>query len=295
MDGLLVIDKAAGWTSHDVVARLRRICQQKRIGHTGTLDPDATGILIVCLGFATRLIEYSAGYPKRYVAQLRLGVETDSQDASGAVVARADASHIQEPDLAAVLRNFTGDIEQVPPMVSAVHHKGQRLYEIARRGETVEREPRGVTIYSLEARNFTPGLEPCATLEVACSSGTYIRTLCHDIGGALGVGGHMEALRRTAIGPFVDGLSLEQVEEAAQEGRFNEILLPPEALLPPEWPRIDGTADEVDHVDHGRPIPAADEGDRAAFFSGGMLRAVLKRDGGEWRPEKVRARKNEDR
>ncbi len=205
INGVLNIDKAPGMTSHDVVSRVRRIAGQKRVGHAGTLDPDATGVLLVCLGHATRLADLLAAQGKTYRAVLALGATTTTEDASGDVIATADASHITEEAFTALLPEFTGEILQVPPMVSAVHHDGKRLYELARKGITVEREARPVTIDAISLIDFTPGPAATATLDVACGKGTYIRTLCADLGDALGVGGHMSALRRTSVGVFHAG------------------------------------------------------------------------------------------
>jgi tRNA pseudouridine55 synthase len=289
LDGFLVIDKPSGWTSHDVVARVRRLAGQKRVGHSGTLDPDATGVLLVCLGHATRLIEYTGDYHKVYHARLALGTVTDSQDASGAVIRRVDASNVTMSALEAVLPRFTGAIEQIPPMVSAVHHGGERLYEIARRGETVERAPRPVTVYSLAASDFAPGEVARATLDIDCSGGTYIRTICHDIGEALGVGGHMETLRRTRVGPFsaTDALSLDALAEAAGEGALAGLVQPMGDLVPPEWPRVDGSGDLAASILQGRAIPAAGDDAWAVFHAGGRMAAILRRDEDVWRPVKV--------
>ena len=202
MNGVLNIDKPAGMTSHDVVARVRRLARQKRVGHAGTLDPDATGVLLVCLGQATRLSDLLADEGKEYQAVLALGRTTTTEDASGDTVTETDASQVTEEHLRERLPCFTGLIQQVPPMVSAVHHQGQRLYELARQGVTVERAARPVQIDALTLRDFAPGPRPTATLDVVCGKGTYIRTLCADIGAALGVGGHMAALRRTRVGAF---------------------------------------------------------------------------------------------
>ena len=202
MNGVLNIDKPAGMTSHDVVARVRRLAHQKRVGHAGTLDPDATGVLLVCLGQATRLSDLLADEGKEYQAVLALGRTTTTEDASGDTLTEADASHITEADLRELLPRFTGFIEQVPPMVSAVHHQGQRLYELARQGVTVERMARPVQIDALTLQDFAPGARPTATIDIVCGKGTYIRTLCADLGAALGVGGHMARLRRTRVGSF---------------------------------------------------------------------------------------------
>jgi len=202
MNGILNIDKPAGMTSHDVVGRIRRVAHLKRVGHAGTLDPDATGVLLVCLGPATRLADYLAAEGKAYRATLALGATTTTEDASGEVLERVDARAITEADLAGLLPQFTGEILQIPPMVSALHHEGKRLYELARQGITVERAARTITIDSIRLSDFMPGAAASATLEVVCGKGTYIRTLCADLGAALGVGGHMAALRRTRIGAF---------------------------------------------------------------------------------------------
>ncbi|HEY3329703.1 MAG TPA: tRNA pseudouridine(55) synthase TruB [Capsulimonadaceae bacterium] len=217
INGVLNIDKAPGMTSHDVVAKVRRIAGQKKVGHAGTLDPDATGVLIVCLGHATRLADLLADRGKTYRAVLCLGVTTTTEDGSGAVIDETNASHITKEALMAAIPAFIGDIMQIPPMVSAVHHEGKRLYDLARQGITVEREARKIKIASIDLIDFTPGARPTATLDVATGKGAYIRTLCADIGAALGVGGHMAALRRTSVGVFGAGdassVTLEQLAE----------------------------------------------------------------------------------
>ena len=202
MDGILSVDKPAGPTSHDIVARIRRITGVKRVGHAGTLDPMATGVLIVCLGDARRIVEYLADWRKSYRATAILGVETDTEDASGEVVGGSDCSRVARSDVDAVIPRFVGRIMQVPPMVSAVHHEGRRLYDLAREGRTVERSPRPVEVLSINIVSFEPGERACLVLDVVCSGGTYIRTLCMDIGRALGCGAHMSSLVRTAVGPF---------------------------------------------------------------------------------------------
>lgn len=184
-NGILIIDKPAGWTSHDVVAKLRGILHEKRIGHAGTLDPMATGVLPVFVGRATRAVEFAAEREKEYLAGLRLGLTTDTQDTTGTVTATHPVT-AGRADLEAVLPQFTGDILQIPPMYSAIKRQGQKLYELARRGQEVERDPRPVTIHALEILDQPSPTE--YTLRVACSKGTYVRTLCHDIGQALGCG-----------------------------------------------------------------------------------------------------------
>ncbi len=210
---LVAVDKPAGWTSHDVVARLRRIFGQRRVGHAGTLDPDATGLLLVGLGRVTRLLRFLQESPKEYRARVMFGVATDTLDASGAVLERTEMP-LTRAQLERAAEAFTGTIEQVPPMVSALKVKGRRLYELARAGEEVERKPRDVRIDELEIEEFAGGEYPEATLRVACSSGTYIRSLAADLGTALGGCAHLVALRRLRIGSFTvdEAHSLEAIE-----------------------------------------------------------------------------------
>lgn len=254
MNGVLNIDKPAGMTSHDVVGRIRRLAHLKRVGHAGTLDPDATGVLLVCLGQATRLADYLAAEGKEYRATLALGMTTMTEDASGEMLTRADASHVTEQDLNRILPRFVGDIAQTPPMVSAVHHEGRRLYQLAREGITVERAARTIHIDSIALINFTPGESATATLEVTCGKGTYIRTLCADLGAALGVGGHMASLRRTRVGAF-------SVEAAAPLADLTEESLPDllasssDALGQMPAHHVTDEA-EMDAVRHGRALPS---------------------------------------
>ena len=196
--GILNIDKPAGITSHDVIGRVRRAARMRRVGHAGTLDPLATGVLLVCLGRATRLVEYLTGQPKTYEAVIRMGQTTDTYDAEGTITAERPIT-FTEADLAQALTQFRGDIEQVPPMYSAIKRDGQPLYKLARQGKEVERPSRPVTIYNLDILNWQP---PLLSLRITCSKGTYIRSLAHDLGEALGCGGHIVALRRTAVGDF---------------------------------------------------------------------------------------------
>ena len=217
MDGVLVCDKPAGMTSHDVVARVRRLAGQRRVGHGGTLDPPATGVLVLALGRATRLLPFLPTEPKRYLAEIAFGAETDTLDAAGEVTATADAGMVDEAGLRAALTGFLGPQEQVPPMVSAIKVAGERLYAKARRGEQVERAPRPIVIHALELLDFTPGTGPRATVAVACSGGTYVRSLAADLGRALGTLAHLASLRRTAVGRFTerDAHTLEELEELA--------------------------------------------------------------------------------
>ena len=210
--GILIIDKPAGWTSMDVCAKLRGILQERRIGHGGTLDPMATGVLPVFVGNATKAVEFADKSDKEYIAGLRLGLTTNTQDTTGETLETRPAN-IGREELEAVLPRFTGPIEQIPPMYSAVKIGGKKLYELARKGQEVERRPRPVTIHALEVLEQTGEAE--YLLRVRCSKGTYVRTLCHDIGQTLGCGGCMSSLRRTmAAGfPLEDAVTLEQVRE----------------------------------------------------------------------------------
>ena len=225
MSGILLVDKPAGWTSHDVVGRLRRITGQRRIGHSGTLDPMATGLLVVFLGRATRAVEFAEGHDKAYTALLRPGVVTDTLDTTGNVL-ETSPERPERAALEAALEAFRGEIEQLPPMYSAIKLGGKKLYEIARAGGEVERKPRLVTIYKLECMGEREG---DFILEVECSKGTYIRTLCDDIGRALGCGACMSGLRRTRAGGFdvKDALTLEEIERRGAEN----CLLPVDALF----------------------------------------------------------------
>lgn len=201
-DGLVVVDKAAGWTSHDVVARCRRVFAQRRVGHAGTLDPPATGVLLVGLGRATRLLRFLADLPKSYVAEVVLGVSTSTLDSHGEVTGRWDMRGVSVDDVRSAAERFIGPIDQVPPMVSAVKVGGRRLYDLARAGAEVEREPRRVVVHRLEV---DAGDEPAVVrLSVECSSGTYVRSLAADIGASLGGGAHLRSLRRTAVGHFTE-------------------------------------------------------------------------------------------
>ena len=209
--GIIIINKPAGWTSMDVCAKLRGIFHEKRVGHAGTLDPMATGVLPVFVGQATKAVSFAESGEKEYLARLRLGLTTDTQDTTGTVLSELPVT-VTEEDLRAVLPRFTGEIKQIPPMYSAVKVRGRKLYELARKGAEVERKPRAVTIFALELLGQTGKNE--YALRVRCSKGTYIRTLCHDIGAALGCGGAMSALERTMAAGFTlsEAVTLEQVQ-----------------------------------------------------------------------------------
>ena len=231
MNGFLNVNKPAGRTSSDVVVFVRRrLPKGTAVGHGGTLDPDASGVLPVCVGSATRLFDYIIDKQKTYVACIRLGIETDTQDASGAVVAERPVS-AGEAELRAVLPRFTGEIRQVPPMYSALKRDGKRLYKLARKGESVALEPRQCRVDAIEYLGAAG--EDAYLLKIDCGKGVYIRTLCHDIGRALGCGAHMQSLRRTAAGIFrvEDALSPEDVDTLAREDRLASALIPLDAPL----------------------------------------------------------------
>ena len=229
MNGILLIDKPESWTSNDVVQKLRSILHEKRIGHAGTLDPMATGLLTVFVGRATRAVEFAEGDRKRYLAGLRLGLTTDTQDITGEVLGQCEADVTREA-LEEALQAFRGELRQTPPMYSAVKVNGRRLYELARKGETVERKEREITVYSLEVleQNGEDWL-----LDVSCSKGTYVRTLCHDIGEALGCGGCLSSLRRTEAGLFSveNAHTVDAVAVSAAAGLADALLLPTDSLF----------------------------------------------------------------
>lgn len=212
-DGVTILDKEAGWTSHDVVAKARGILRNKKIGHSGTLDPDATGVLVLGVGKATKLLRFLTALPKTYVGEIALGTETTTLDASGDVTKTHDMSHITPEQVKKAAESLTGEILQIPPMVSAVKIDGQRLYQLARKGQEIERPARPVTVYrfDIEPVEGEPGVYRA---EVDCSSGTYVRTLAADLGEALGGGAHLRSLRRTAIGSFKadDATALDDIE-----------------------------------------------------------------------------------
>jgi tRNA pseudouridine55 synthase len=253
-DGVVVVDKPAGWTSHDVVARCRRIFGQRRVGHSGTLDPGATGVLLVGLGRATRLLRFLTELPKTYTAELVLGVGTSTLDDAGEVVATADPGGVRPEDVRAAAASLTGDILQVPPMVSAVHVGGRRLHELAREGKEVDRAPRPVHVDTFTVR--PTGDAAVWEMAVTCSSGTYVRALAADVGEAVGVPAHLRRLRRTAIGPFPaeQAWTLERLEPDPAAA----VLAPADALA--AYPALTVAGEDARAVGHGRPIPLAPDG-----------------------------------
>ena len=229
-DGMINVYKEAGWTSHDVVARLRGILGQKKVGHTGTLDPAAEGVLPVCAGKGTRLCDMLADRDKTYRATLLLGTVTDTQDTTGTVLETKDTSGLTEEAVREAVLSFLGDYEQVPPMYSALKVNGKKLYELAREGKEVERKARPVKIHEIRIESMAL---PEAVITVTCSKGTYIRTLCHDIGEKLGAGGCMKTLLRTRVGRFrlEDSLTLDALQKLKDEGRLFEAVMPVEAAF----------------------------------------------------------------
>jgi tRNA pseudouridine55 synthase len=239
ISGLLLIDKPGGITSFAVVRRVRKALKVKKVGHLGTLDPFATGLLPLALGEATKLAQFLLDEPKTYLATLKLGVETDTQDLTGQVTGESDCLPSLE-DVHRIAGSFVGEIDQVPPMYSAVHHQGERLYKLARRGEAVEAAPRKVVIHHLEIKDMAL---PQLTLRVECSKGTYIRTLAHDLGRALGCGAHLVGLTRLAVGPFrlEEALALDEIEQTSDPELLHRRLIPLARCLPGlKAVRVDG-------------------------------------------------------
>ena len=286
--GFLNIDKPLGLTSHDVVGRVRRIFGLRRVGHAGTLDPLATGVLVVCVGTATRLSEYAMSSSKSYRATVQLGAVTTTYDAEGEVTETYDTSTITQEAIEAVLPRFTGAIQQLPPMYSAVKQGGKKLYELAREGKSVERKPRNVQIDALVATEFDPETARF-TLDVTCGSGTYIRSLAYDIGDALGVGAHLAGLVRTRSGNFHvdDALDLEAL--AAAENPLESLIPTRDALT--DYPTLMLTASQLEDIQHGRRIDGADdtqdESVAFAFSEDGEFIAVVQAVNGRWKPRKV--------
>lgn len=298
--GILNVDKPADWTSFRVVSTVRRLSGIRRVGHAGTLDPLATGVLIVCLGQATRLSEYLMQATKVYRAEVRLGVVTDTFDATGTPLREVDASGISRSQIEEALAAFQGEIHQVPPMFSALKHEGEPLYRYARARQPVTRPARLVTIHRIQLLAFR---SPVATIEVECGKGTYIRTLAHDLGERLGCGAHLSGLVRLRVGRFTleDACSIAELDTAFQEGRWQSLLHPSDAALP-DWPAITLSEEEVTAVRFGQALPAAElqpsppqtpePGQLCRAYSPqGELLAVLRYEtaGGIWRPIKVLA------
>ena len=277
LHGVLNINKPAGWTSHDVVLHLRRVLGIRKIGHAGTLDPAATGVLPILLGKGTKIADHLLTWKKQYAAVLRLGQSTDTQDATGTIIQEASTDLLSDDQIQSALEEFRGEIQQIPPMYSAVKINGQPLYKSARRGETVERSARPVTIYQLEALAIR-GRD--VDLRVVCSKGTYIRTLCVDIGSRLQVGGHLLSLERSGVGPFHvrDSLSLEEVRDSRQLpfGKGGAFLTLDEALN--LFPAVTVKSEYVTKVINGAPIPcgAIENSLSDDVFTGGYYHSYIR-------------------
>ena len=263
LNGVLLLDKPVGMTSNAVLQKVKYLFRAKKAGHTGSLDPMASGMLPICFGEATKFAQFFLAEDKAYVTSATLGIKTDTGDADGTVIEEASVPEISSERLEEVLNEFRGDIQQVPPMYSALKHKGQRLYDLARKGIVVEREPRPIHIHTLNCSQFKPQLSSKQlTLNVLCSKGTYIRTLVEDIAEALGTVGHVEALYRTFVGHFDPQrmVSLEQLEQQANEGDLSGLerhLVPISDALTP-WPKVSLNESSVYYFQQGQVITAPD-------------------------------------
>lgn len=284
VEGVLPIDKPAGPTSHDMVARARRALGTRRVGHTGTLDPFASGLLLLCVGRATRIAEFLSGMDKRYSTVVRLGVSTDTLDATGAVTAEHDTSDVTRAAVEDALARQRGSILQVPPAYSAKKIRGERAYDLARQGRDVELDAVPVTIHELTITRFEL---PDVHIDVTCGSGTYIRAIARDLGDALGVGAHLTALRRTAVGPHsIDGaVTAEDLD--TRPDRVIAALIPALDALG-AMPHIALSDDDVAHIRHGRTIVHdTDAVGAVALEAGGELVAIAEAEAGRIRPRKV--------
>jgi len=290
ISGVLVVDKPIGMTSHDVVQVIRRGTNIRRAGHTGTLDPRASGVLVVLIGPAVRLSEYVSASDKRYQAIVHLGQTTDTYDADGRITSTSPVN-VTEEQFTSALEKFIGEIEQVPPPYSAIKIKGRKAYEMARNGEDIDLQPRRITVYNLELLEWAP---PEAVIDVYCSSGTYVRSLAHDMGEMLGCGAHLVGLRRTKSGRFTlrDAVPLPKLNEAFQAGNWYQYLIPAAEALT-DWPAIELSQAQIDVVRHGNRLPVFEDhptGSQARGISEqGELVALLEfdEDTKEWQPRKV--------
>ena len=269
INGIVIIEKEAGFTSHDVVAKLRGICGQRKIGHTGTLDPEATGVLPVCLGSATKLCDMLTDRDKEYVAELLLGVETDTQDTTGEVLARRPVE-VSESEVRRACESFVGQYDQVPPMYSALKVNGKKLYELAREGKEVERKARTVVIQELEILEFSL---PVVKFRVKCSKGTYIRTLCADIGEKLGCGGTMKSLRRTKAGSFTieEAYTLGKLQQKKEEGTLLEAIRPVDSVFL-DCPLLHVNSEGSVLLENGNPITPAMTMEKERYERGEWVR-----------------------
>lgn len=283
--GILAIDKPVDLTSHDVVARVRRLSQTRRVGHAGTLDPLATGVLLLGIGRATRLLEYLVGLPKQYETTLRLGQTSATYDAEGEIIAQRPFSHLTLTDIHRALARFSGAIQQKPPAYSAIKKDGRPLYKLARQGQVVDVPARTVTIYELRVLHWQP---PDLSLHVACSSGTYVRSLGHDIGQALGCGAYLTTLRRTAVGAFTDAQTVPLADLTA--ANLGDYVQPPETAVA-HLPRLELPPPEVERLLLGQRL--ARETDHAlhtlvrVMGPSGRLLGILRAEADYWQPHKM--------
>ena len=282
LSGSVIVDKPAGMTSHDVVARARRAFGTRKVGHAGTLDPDATGVLVLGVGRGTKLLTFISGCDKRYVGEVVFGTETSTLDAAGEVTATHDMAGLDDAAVQAALPTLTGPIEQVPPMVSAIKIDGKRLHELAREGKEVERPPRPVTIHEFSA---APTDDPLVwSIDVHCSSGTYIRTLAADLGHALGGGAHLRALRRTSVGPW----TLDGAHELEQDGSLDPGSLGSLGTLVAHLPSVVVDAEQALAVSHGKRLEGLPVGEHLAVLdAAGDVLAIYESDGEIGRPVAV--------
>ncbi|MCL0028734.1 tRNA pseudouridine(55) synthase TruB [Dehalococcoidia bacterium] len=293
-DGIISVDKPHGVTSMDVVRRIKRASGIKRIGHGGTLDPIATGVIPICVGQATRMMEYVIDSSKEYSGVVQLGVTTDTYDSEGEVTQTTECARMGPGQVETALELFRGQINQVPPMYSALKKDGKRLYELARQGIEVQRDPRPVNVYDIELADWTP---PLATVHVHCGRGFYMRSLAHDLGQALGCGGHLQRLIRERSGPFKlqEAVSLQELEVAFSNGTWTSHLHSPDAVLV-NMPAIIAGRQSQELIRNGRPIPVgtsdlgSSEIDRCrAYTADGRFIAIMRFDAPlqQWKPEKV--------
>ncbi|HPS32475.1 MAG TPA: tRNA pseudouridine(55) synthase TruB [Anaerolineaceae bacterium] len=290
VSGVLVVDKPVGLSSHDVVQIIRNGTKIRRAGHTGTLDPRASGVLVVLLGPAVRLSEYVSASEKRYQAVIELGITTDTYDLEGRVMRRSPVE-ISYEEFEEALQGFIGEFEQKPPAYSAIKIKGEKAYELARRGEEVDLEPRMIQVHELELLDWDP---PEAVIDIQCSSGTYVRSLTHDLGEKLGCGATLTGLRRTKNGSFGlrDAVSLRKLQEAFTNGDWYQYLIPAAEALG-DWYTVELTVEQVDEMRHGHRVPAVDVVEPGkwarAVSQEGELVALVEYDSAtnEWQPRKV--------
>lgn len=288
MNGLLVINKPSGMTSHDVVNVVRRLANMRRVGHTGTLDPLATGIMLVLVGPATRLAQFLSGCDKSYRAVIRLGESTSTYDAEGQVTAQREV-HVSREDLEAVLPKFSGPLQQIPPMYSAIKVKGQKLYQLARQGKEIEREPRAVTIHQLHLQDWST---PDLTVNLRCSAGTYVRSLAHDLGELLGCGAHLSALQRTSVGSFdlAQSHTLDALRELAEANTLHTALAPPKAALS-TMPVVQLDEEQTQAVRYGQvldlTLPDETKFVQAHDAHARLVAVLIPVETGKWRPKLV--------